>query len=87
MFDVAAAAPHDSENESACFHTLYCVLGGFHICSARRLIIGCFRVTCCNAELCTDYSDCAQKTAAPQALDDEAAKKLWDLSASMVGLA
>ncbi|XP_029952163.1 retinol dehydrogenase 13-like [Salarias fasciatus] len=33
------------------------------------------------------YSDCAPKTAAPQALDDEAAKKLWDLSASMVGLA
>ncbi|CAN9499290.1 unnamed protein product [Ophioblennius macclurei] len=32
------------------------------------------------------YSDCAPKTAAPQALDDEAAKKLWDLSASMVGL-
>ncbi|XP_029910224.1 retinol dehydrogenase 13-like [Myripristis murdjan] len=33
------------------------------------------------------YSDCAPKTAAPQALDDEAAKKLWNLSASMVGLA
>ncbi|XP_029959483.1 retinol dehydrogenase 13 [Salarias fasciatus] len=33
------------------------------------------------------YSDCAPKTAAPQALDDAAAKKLWDLSASMVGLA
>ncbi|XP_071388307.1 retinol dehydrogenase 12-like [Centroberyx affinis] len=33
------------------------------------------------------YSDCAPKTAAPQGLDDEAAKKLWDLSASMVGLA
>ncbi|XP_068459486.1 retinol dehydrogenase 13-like [Clinocottus analis] len=32
------------------------------------------------------YSDCAPKTAAPQGLDDEAAKKLWDLSASMVGL-
>ncbi|XP_068579050.1 retinol dehydrogenase 11-like [Cebidichthys violaceus] len=32
------------------------------------------------------YSDCALKTAAPQGLDDEAAKKLWDLSASMVGL-
>lgn len=32
------------------------------------------------------YSDCAPKTAAPQALDDEAAKKLWNLSASMVGL-
>ncbi|RVE71877.1 hypothetical protein OJAV_G00056030 [Oryzias javanicus] len=32
------------------------------------------------------YSDCAPKTAAPQALDDEAAKKLWDVSASMVGL-
>lgn len=33
------------------------------------------------------YSDCAPKTVAPQALDDVAAKKLWDLSASMVGLA
>lgn len=33
------------------------------------------------------YSDCAPKTAAPQAQDDAAAKKLWDLSASMVGLA
>ncbi|XP_051235396.1 retinol dehydrogenase 12 isoform X1 [Dicentrarchus labrax] len=33
------------------------------------------------------YSDCAPKTPAPQALDDAAAKKLWDLSASMVGLA
>lgn len=33
------------------------------------------------------YSDCAPKTPAPQALDDVAAKKLWDLSASMVGLA
>lgn len=33
------------------------------------------------------YSDCAPRTAAPQALDDAAAKKLWDLSASMVGLA
>ncbi|KAG7216048.1 hypothetical protein INR49_007800 [Caranx melampygus] len=32
------------------------------------------------------YSDCAPKTAAPQGLDDEAAKKLWALSASMVGL-
>lgn len=32
------------------------------------------------------YSDCALKTAAPQGLDDEAAKKLWDVSASMVGL-
>lgn len=31
--------------------------------------------------------DCAPKTPAPQALDDAAAKKLWDLSASMVGLA
>ncbi|KAF3854797.1 hypothetical protein F7725_022852, partial [Dissostichus mawsoni] len=29
------------------------------------------------------YSDCAPKTAAPQGLDDEAAKKLWDLSAAM----
>ncbi|KAM7014688.1 retinol dehydrogenase 13-like [Tautogolabrus adspersus] len=33
------------------------------------------------------YSDCAPKTAAPQGLDDAASKKLWDLSASMVGLA
>lgn len=33
------------------------------------------------------HSDCAPKTAAPQAQDDDAAKKLWDLSASMVGLA
>ncbi|KAM6950765.1 retinol dehydrogenase 13-like [Lycodopsis pacificus] len=32
------------------------------------------------------YSDCAPKKPAPQALDDAAAKKLWDLSASMVGL-
>ncbi|XP_061577859.1 retinol dehydrogenase 11-like [Cololabis saira] len=32
------------------------------------------------------YSDCAPKAAAPQGQDDEAAKKLWDLSASMVGL-
>ncbi|XP_054477189.1 retinol dehydrogenase 13 [Anoplopoma fimbria] len=33
------------------------------------------------------YSDCAPKKPAPQALDDAAAKKLWDLSACMVGLA
>ncbi|KAL3065233.1 retinol dehydrogenase 12 [Trematomus bernacchii] len=33
------------------------------------------------------YSDCAPKEPAPQALDDAAAKRLWDLSASMVGLA
>ncbi|XP_037546696.1 retinol dehydrogenase 12 [Nematolebias whitei] len=33
------------------------------------------------------YSDCALKTPAPHALDDAAAKKLWNLSASMVGLA
>ncbi|XP_041853723.1 retinol dehydrogenase 13-like [Melanotaenia boesemani] len=32
------------------------------------------------------YSDCARKAVAPQAQDDEDAKKLWDLSASMVGL-
>uniref|UniRef100_A0A3Q3WK15 Uncharacterized protein n=1 Tax=Mola mola TaxID=94237 RepID=A0A3Q3WK15_MOLML len=32
------------------------------------------------------YSDCAPKTAAPQGMEDEAAKKLWDLSASLVGL-
>ena len=33
------------------------------------------------------HSDCAPKTPATQAQDDAAAKKLWDLSASMVGLA
>ncbi|XP_029000227.1 retinol dehydrogenase 13 isoform X2 [Betta splendens] len=33
------------------------------------------------------YSDCALKSPAPQAQDEAAAKKLWDLSASMVGLA
>lgn len=33
------------------------------------------------------YSDCAPKRPAPQAMDAAAAKKLWDLSASMVGLA
>ncbi|XP_076143525.1 retinol dehydrogenase 12-like [Alosa pseudoharengus] len=33
------------------------------------------------------YSDCAPKKTAPQACDDAAAKKLWDISASMVGLA
>lgn len=33
------------------------------------------------------HSDCAPKQPAPQALDDAAAKKLWDISASMVGLA
>lgn len=33
------------------------------------------------------YSDCAPKLAAPQGRDDAAARKLWDLSASMVGLA
>uniref|UniRef100_A0A3Q2QMW8 Si:ch211-107o10.3 n=1 Tax=Fundulus heteroclitus TaxID=8078 RepID=A0A3Q2QMW8_FUNHE len=32
------------------------------------------------------YSDCARKKPAAQALDDAAAKRLWDLSASMVGL-
>ncbi|CAG02360.1 unnamed protein product, partial [Tetraodon nigroviridis] len=32
------------------------------------------------------YSDCAPKMPAPQAMDDAAAKRLWDLSASMVGL-
>jgi len=32
------------------------------------------------------YSDCSPKPAAPPGQDDEAAKKLWDLSASMVGL-
>ncbi|XP_051500419.1 retinol dehydrogenase 12 [Myxocyprinus asiaticus] len=33
------------------------------------------------------YSDCAPKEAAPQGRDDAAARRLWDLSASMVGLA
>ncbi|KAM6942700.1 retinol dehydrogenase 13-like [Xenentodon cancila] len=33
------------------------------------------------------YSDCAPNTPAAQARDDAAAKKLWELSASMVGLA
>ncbi|XP_026072500.1 retinol dehydrogenase 11 [Carassius auratus] len=33
------------------------------------------------------YSDCAVKEAAPQGRDDAAARRLWDLSASMVGLA
>lgn len=33
------------------------------------------------------YSDCAPKVPAPQATDDAVAKKLWDVSASMVGLA
>ncbi|XP_041916792.1 retinol dehydrogenase 11-like [Alosa sapidissima] len=33
------------------------------------------------------YSDCAPKQAAPQACDAAAATKLWDISASMVGLA
>ncbi|KAL0977990.1 hypothetical protein UPYG_G00164380 [Umbra pygmaea] len=32
------------------------------------------------------YSDCAPKIPAPQAQDDEAARRLWDLSVSMVGL-
>ncbi|XP_056134213.1 retinol dehydrogenase 12 [Lampris incognitus] len=33
------------------------------------------------------YSDCCPKEPAPQARDDAVAKKLWDLSVSMVGLA
>lgn len=33
------------------------------------------------------YSDCAPKEAAPQGRDDAAARRLWDLSTSMVGLA
>ncbi|XP_018603185.1 retinol dehydrogenase 13 [Scleropages formosus] len=32
------------------------------------------------------YSDCAPKKPAPQAQDDQAAKRLWELSSSMVGL-
>ncbi|XP_078386272.1 retinol dehydrogenase 14-like [Cetorhinus maximus] len=32
------------------------------------------------------FSDCAAKEAAPQARDDEAAKRLWELSEKMVGL-
>lgn len=35
----------------------------------------------------SSFSDCAPKTPASQALDDDVAKKLWDLSASIVGLA
>ena len=31
-------------------------------------------------------SDCAVKQPAKQALDDEAAKKLWDISMKLVGL-
>ncbi|XP_061077245.1 retinol dehydrogenase 14-like [Conger conger] len=31
------------------------------------------------------YSDCAPKEAAPQGRDDAAAKRLWDVSAAMVG--
>ncbi|XP_043933846.1 retinol dehydrogenase 13-like isoform X2 [Protopterus annectens] len=34
----------------------------------------------------TYFSDCAPKEPAPQAKDDEAARKLWELSAQMVGL-
>lgn len=41
---------------------------------------------CFHSEFYSDCSDCAPKTAAPQGRDDEAAKKLWDLSASMVDL-
>ena len=38
-----------------------------------------------NTKFCTDYSDCAPETAAaPQGLDDGAAKKLQDVSASTV---
>ncbi|XP_023671126.1 retinol dehydrogenase 13 [Paramormyrops kingsleyae] len=32
------------------------------------------------------YSDCAPKEPAPQAKDDQAARRLWDLSTSMLGL-
>ncbi|XP_030650271.1 retinol dehydrogenase 12-like [Chanos chanos] len=32
------------------------------------------------------YSDCKPKAVAPQGADDETAKRLWELSASMVGL-
>ncbi|MBN3325498.1 RDH13 dehydrogenase, partial [Atractosteus spatula] len=32
------------------------------------------------------FTDCAPKETAPQGQDDEAAKRLWDLSAQMVGL-
>ncbi|KAG5273162.1 hypothetical protein AALO_G00148350 [Alosa alosa] len=32
------------------------------------------------------YSDCERKPVAPQGQDDEAARQLWDMSASMVGL-
>ena len=32
------------------------------------------------------YSDCARKDASAHGRDDEAAKKLWELSEKMVGL-
>ncbi|XP_062402568.1 retinol dehydrogenase 13-like isoform X2 [Sardina pilchardus] len=32
------------------------------------------------------YSDCERKPVAPQGLDDEAARRLWDVSATMAGL-
>ena len=32
------------------------------------------------------YSDCAQKTPRPQALNKEDQKKLWEMSESMVGI-
>ncbi len=32
------------------------------------------------------HSDCAVKAEAPQATDEEAAKKLWDMSADMAKL-
>ena len=37
--------------------------------------------------LYSDCSDCASMAPEPHALDDAAAKRLWDLSATMVGLA
>ena len=32
------------------------------------------------------YEDCVEKTPAPQATDDDMAKKLWELSEKAVGL-
>ena len=32
------------------------------------------------------YSECKVKTTAPKARDEETARKLWDISAQLVGL-
>lgn len=39
-----------------------------------------------NVGACLHYSDCAEKEPAPEAKDDEMAKRLWDESAQLVGL-